>query len=127
MKKPGTREVVTQTESHLITRKHNRTANLPSALHDIVVKLLLFDLISSTSNAAMSKSKRATENGYGSYTSNFVLDIEDPDEVGEVGAAAVMAGRDEDYGEPYMGEPLANDAWLANYNAERQAEQERND
>ena len=26
-----------------------------------------------------------------------------------------------------MGEPLADDAWLANYNAERLAEKERND
>ena len=75
----------------------------------------------------MSESESSTENGYGSDTLNFVLDIEDPDAVGDVGAAAVMAAQDEDYGQPYMGEPLADDAWLANYNAERQAEQERND
>ena len=75
----------------------------------------------------MSGSESSTENGYDSDTQNFILDIEDPDEVGDVCAAAAMASQDEDYGEPYMGEPLADDAWLANYNAERLAEKERND
>eukprot|EP00795_Rhopilema_esculentum_P015952 gene15952-7282_t len=75
----------------------------------------------------MSGSESSTENGYDSDTQNFILDIEDADEVGDVGAAAAMASQDEDYGEPYMGEPLADHAWLANYNAERLAEKERND
>ena len=42
----------------------------------------------------MSGSESSTENGYDSDTQNFILDIEDPDEVRDVGAAAAMASND---------------------------------
>ena len=54
--------------------------------------------------------------------SNFSLDVEDLDKAADAGAAAGIG--QEDYNEPYMGEPLAGKEWLANSNEERQAEQQ---
>ncbi len=71
----------------------------------------------------MSESESSSENGYRSDISHFSLDIEDPEEARDVGAAAAI----EDYGEPYMGEPLADEEWLANYNEEQRAERVRNE
>ena len=65
-------------------------------------------------------------------SSQFALDAEDPNEVAQgkdeeehrLGQAA--GGNDGlDFAGPYVGEPLADEEWLQNYNRERREEEDR--
>ena len=58
----------------------------------------------------------------------FALDVEDPNEI-EEGRLGQATGRNDDreFVGPYMGEPLADEEWLQNYNRERREEGERLD